>query len=533
MKVGIDISILTRGGGVANYIGQLLSGLKKAHRNEHYNSRSRTNMKPLFTQSSLFRISLSIITIGFITLYYGAYRSFNCPWSEDLALINQFCYSFVSEFSFRVSISHFANSLAEEHFRIILILISPLYWLFKSSFTLVVLSVLSVSVTLYVILRIFETVMGDDADIRPLFLLLLLYPSTINMFLTFGGRDCVFAMMFCAFSLLFYLQNKFFPWMTACILASLCVEYTSLIVCGYAFTSFIHKKKVRWAVFAVLFGFGYFYLVNGVLMPSLRGDEMFAGIKFDEYSHIGKNPKEMLTYFFFNPVETISLLFQPQKLWFLMKLLLPLFFFPLLGIEYLLIPASQFMMVLLPQSWFYASTYWWYHTPLIPFVFTSAAIGMKRFERTSGKKIPRMAMYGMTILLLFSSGNLYFQLRTFGGYIMKMEQPLWGHINSIPQSARVCAQWPFLPQVSSRKETFPFPDLQQSDYVILGYFRNKTPSNDETYKMKVKDLLKGSDYGVVAYFDNGDIILKKGYPNIKNDDCLHFILSASSHSMPL
>ena len=36
MKVGIDISIVTRGGGVANYIGQLLSGLKNAHRNEQY-----------------------------------------------------------------------------------------------------------------------------------------------------------------------------------------------------------------------------------------------------------------------------------------------------------------------------------------------------------------------------------------------------------------------------------------------------------------------------------------------------------------
>ena len=36
MKIGIDISILTRGGGVANYIGHLLSGLKKAHRNEQY-----------------------------------------------------------------------------------------------------------------------------------------------------------------------------------------------------------------------------------------------------------------------------------------------------------------------------------------------------------------------------------------------------------------------------------------------------------------------------------------------------------------
>jgi len=36
LRIGIDISILTQGGGVANYIGKLLAGLKNIQRNDQY-----------------------------------------------------------------------------------------------------------------------------------------------------------------------------------------------------------------------------------------------------------------------------------------------------------------------------------------------------------------------------------------------------------------------------------------------------------------------------------------------------------------
>ena len=76
MKVGIDISILTRGGGVANYIGQLLSGLKNAHRNEHYilfynsfQNSSPPEIDPFFRVAS-FRIPDRILKYLWIHLRY-------------------------------------------------------------------------------------------------------------------------------------------------------------------------------------------------------------------------------------------------------------------------------------------------------------------------------------------------------------------------------------------------------------------------------------------------------------------------------
>jgi len=76
LNVGIDISILTRGGGVANYIRQLLSGLKNAHRNEQYILfyNSFQNLSPLevdpFFRVASFRIPDRILQYLWIHLRY-------------------------------------------------------------------------------------------------------------------------------------------------------------------------------------------------------------------------------------------------------------------------------------------------------------------------------------------------------------------------------------------------------------------------------------------------------------------------------
>jgi glycosyltransferase involved in cell wall biosynthesis len=76
LKIGIDISILRRGGGVANYIGQLLLGLKKAHKNEYYTlffnsfqNSSPPEIDPFFRVAS-FRIPDLILKYLWIHLRY-------------------------------------------------------------------------------------------------------------------------------------------------------------------------------------------------------------------------------------------------------------------------------------------------------------------------------------------------------------------------------------------------------------------------------------------------------------------------------
>jgi len=92
LKIGIDISILTRGGGVANYIGQLLSGLKKAHRNEQYilfynsfQNSPRPKIDPFFRVAS-FRIPARVLKYLWLHLRYppierliGAVDLFHSP----------------------------------------------------------------------------------------------------------------------------------------------------------------------------------------------------------------------------------------------------------------------------------------------------------------------------------------------------------------------------------------------------------------------------------------------------------------------
>src|SRR5450759_1982783 len=96
----------------------------------------------MISRSRWYYAFLVITTAGFLVLAYGAYRTFNCRWSEDVGLFNQLCYSIVTDFSFGASIYHLRNCLAEQHFTPIYILFAPLYYFFRSSFTLIALSVL-------------------------------------------------------------------------------------------------------------------------------------------------------------------------------------------------------------------------------------------------------------------------------------------------------------------------------------------------------------------------------------------------------
>lgn len=477
-------------------------------------------MHILLSKNWIFRISLIIITIFFIILYYGAYKTFNCPWSEDVGLLNQLMYNFVHHFSFDASIYHFKNSFGDDHFRPIFLFFSPIYLLFQNAFTLIVLSVIFVSIAAYLLVIISERFSEDWRISLIFFIIFMIYPASINTYLRLGGaRENAFIMAFFFLALLSYIDNKYIPFLVASTLASLCTEYTSLILVGFGITAVIHKKPLKWVIFPLIFGSLYFYIIGGVVMPYLKGtSSVFAGQKFGEYSYLGDTPLKIIKTLLFNPVQTLKILFQPYKIHFLITLLFPLGFFSIVGIEYLLIPISQFLLILLTKETYYANISWWYDTPLIPFVFVGAMVGIKRLSALKKNRISlRSLIIIISLSFLFSCGNFVSKILVYANYFKEINQPVWKYINEIPKHDSISAQVPFLGEFSSRKRLFLYPDQSQSsDYLILGIQRDKWPISEESYYNKLKRLLLDSLYGVVEYFPNGDLVFKKGYSKDKN-----------------
>ena len=481
------------------------------------------------SQNWIFRISLIIITIFFITLYYGAYKTFNCNWSEDIGLLNQLMYNFVHHFSFDSTIYHFKNSLGDDHFRPIFLLFYPIYLLFQNAFTLIALSVIFVSIAAYLLVIISERFFEDWRISLIFFIIFMIYPASINTYLRLGGaRENAFILAFLFLALLSYLDNKYIPFLVASTLASLCTEYTSLILVGFGIVALIHKKPLKWVLFPLIFGTLYFYIIGGVVMPYLKGtSSAFAGPKFGEYSYLGNTPLKIIKTLLFNPIQTLKILFQPYKIHFLITLLFPLGFFSIVGIEYLLIPISQFLLILLTKETYYANISWWYDTPLIPFVFVGAMVGIKRLSLLKKHQIHlRSLIIIISLTSLFSCGNFISKILVYANYFKEINQPVWKYINEIPKHDSISAQVPFLAEFSSRKRLYLYPDQSlSSDYIILGVQRNKWPISEESYYNRLKNILLDSPYGVVEYFTNGDLVFKKGYSKDKNNAVFNILFN--------
>lgn len=478
----------------------------------------------MISRSRWYYAFLVITTAGFLVLAYGAYRTFNCRWSEDVGLFNQLCYSIVTDFSFGASIYHFRNCLAEQHFTPIYILFAPLYYFFRSSFTLIALSVLFTTLALHAVVRIAERYF-DGWVIPSLFCLVFVCNSSVlNSYLFFFGRDCVFAMGFFSLSLLFYVEGRYVPWVVSLVLASLCTEYTSLVLVGFGLAAFLHRKPRKWIAFPLLFGVPYFLAVNAVVMPYWRGRGGFAGAKFKEYSYLGTTPVGIFEALVLDPSRTFGILTQPHRVAFAVTLLLPLLFFPLLGLEYLLIPASQFLLLLLPRPEYYANIGWWYHLPTLPFVFAGAIVGIRRLGHLFKRDwVPVVATVLVLAATFYSSASHFrMTISTHVGYLRAMNQPIWKSLDQIPKESSVSAQWVFMAEVSARKEAYIYPDqLDKAEYVVLGIGRWENPfRSKEEYNASVRRVLTVGRYGVIEHSPNGDMILKKGYPTAKNREVL-------------
>lgn len=455
-------------------------------------------------------------------IYNWNYRAASIPWSGDIGDRQQMLYNLMTKGVPEITTRSFANCFGEDHFCIIFLLLAPLALVFHTPLPQIAASVLATSVMGYALVKLAVQHLG--ARIAPYaFAVFLLHPATINMYLRFGGREAVFAAMFFALSINFYLDKKFFPWVLSLVFASICVEYTSAIVVGYVLPGLLSRRSRRWVLFPLLFGCAYFVLINKVVMPWLRGSDGFSGLNIYNYAYLGSDPLTIVRNIFLN-ADTIF--FAPRKIFLFLALLGPFLFLPLAGIEFLLIPTSQFLLMILPKSYNYFDIRWWYHVPAFPFIFAAAVIGLNRFPGILDRKSFRFLCALVGILLAI---NFCFWSWT---YTRNVGDPSPLSDYRIDEAFSVAVQDPFHAHFALRPKLFTFPDIRDADFIVLGFERSPWVLTKEEYKERVRQLLVSGDYGVVVLHDNGDAVLRKNWSQEKNAAALERLMRADPGGAP-
>jgi len=203
-------------------------------------------------------------------------------------------------------------------------------------------------------------------------------------------------------------------------------------------------------------------------MPYFRGEPY---PHFLRYAHLGKSLGEILLNMVLHPLTTLGFMVSVEKLRYLLALLAPLGFLPLLA-PWELIPALPTLahnLVSRDPVLFHHRTP--YNSFVLPFLLLAAVSGYARLS-------PRLSLAGRParrlVLGLAFLASLALTSRTLNDLAVKQwwpgERQRAAHavLAQIPPAASVSAWERFVAHVATRPKVFVFPvGIEQSEYVLL------------------------------------------------------------------
>jgi len=517
--------------------------------------------RKLFSADALFSRPVLILAAIFfsITLVFGLHRYFTYFASYDQGIFNQVYWNSLHGRFFQSSLSSVLSSAVVhdnqvpavfyhrlgQHFTPALLLWLPIYALFPSPATLVVLQVSLVTLgglLLYALARLY---------LSPALSLMVTagyYSSNAVIGPVFSNFHDLCQIPVFVFSLLLAMEKRIWwlVWLMAFLLLMV-REDTGVVLFGVGVYMLVSRRFPRVGLILCAAGFGYALLVTNVFMPAFSDDisRRFAIERFGQYASgnqattvqllwaIASHPQRVLATIFREPeVKVFYLLIQTLTL-VLIPLRAPYAWaiagFPLLQLclqkgDSPLGIHIRYAITLVPGL-FYGAVLWW---------STHANQFKPRFRQLWAGCIALSLLIG---LAYNPNEAFYFIVPTsFKPWIYVSLPRQWEHashinhlLQEIPPDASVSATTYIVPHVSTRREVLRVPFMQvrndQNDVVDVDYLIAdlwQLERYQVAFKLErghLRDLVPLIDtltsqnrYGVVGLEDKV-ILLKKGVPS--------------------
>ena len=310
------------------------------------------------------------------------------------------------------------------------------------------------------------------------------------------------------------------------LLAAGCKEEIALQIFMMGLYAFFFFKQRRlglitmglalaWALFAVL-------VVQNIFATG--------NIHWERYGYLGDSPSEIVRTMITQPGLVWAQLQAAHALRYLLLLLLPVAFTPLLALDLLLLALPSLAINLLADfPPMHQVDTLIYAAPIVPFVFISAIFGVSRLEsrlaqgngrpamrvgrhKGNGRRLFHpligMALLGCALVAQWALGYLP------GGGNYRLYAVTEHHRNAaaiiaqISPAAKVSAQDKLNPHVSGRETVYIFPRLDDADTLFLDVSGPAWPLHPNDVHAEV-DRLLADGWGVIAAAD-GYLLLQKG-----------------------
>jgi len=288
-------------------------------------------------------------------------------------------YNLMTDFSFGGSwqkgLGH--NFFVQTHFMPIVFLVVPFYLVFPSAVTLLVVTQVAWMAGAYVVGKIAE-IQFESRRLGVLFMgLFILHRSVVLAGMNAGFRPAILSVPFVALSIYFFTTERLRLFLLSIFLASACKENISLIFPMYSLWALYERRDAKWILSPAVLSLSYFFVVNEFVM----GADGFSGTNFGYFSYLGDGPVDIALYLLTNPLALVGILLSFDHVAFFVKFLSPTAFLSLLSPGMLFLPASQWLVIILPEPVHFAAIDHHYQAPILPFVFTATMVGIQRGAR--------------------------------------------------------------------------------------------------------------------------------------------------------
>lgn len=451
-------------------------------------------------------------------------------YALDLGLYNNALFDYAH---FRVNqyslLKHlFPNPLCD-HFALITPLVSPLYWIF-GSYTMLLIQIFSILFGAYGVYKYFSE--KSENNYFPL-LAMIHFLSIWGIYsaLSFDFHDNVVAAMLVPWFFYFFEKKRFLASSVFFVMILISKENMALwaasIGLGLALMYRKDRRLLKISLLHSAFAVVYFIVVIKVIMPFISGDFVQDGYYHFKYHALGDNGAEAIKTMFTRPLYTIKLLFvnhlnDPMtdnikkelhlmvllsggiallfRPWYLV-MLLPIFAQKLFSDDYAKWGINyQYSIEFVPILTF--ALFNWLHSfsnkklvLLVSFAFVSLSIYAtysKLEERDSLWYVPELSKF-------------YEKAHYRSSYDTK---ELYKALKSIPDEASVSASSPLVPHLSFRKAIYQYPDMYDSEYIVLLTRDACYPLSQEDLEKKISEFNVSKEW-TLLYDQNYTVIFKK------------------------
>jgi len=484
-------------------------------------------------------LCLVIIFISLISLLLiQKYQDFGYN-ALDLGIYNQVFYNSAQGNLFAMSIH--PHSYLGDHFEIFILLLLPIYYIWQSPITLLILQVIFLGLSawpLYLISRKYLK------SIWPLVIVVffLINPIVLNL-LFFEFHILPFSIFTLLFTFYFYQANKFTPFVIFSILSLLVREDVALVIMMFSLLAAVDKKNKKWILFPLVAG-GIWFISALKLTGYFNqyGDYKF----LLKYGWIGTSLPEMIYNILAKPWQIIKQLISLNNFLSFIAIFIPVLMLPLLKIKYfipvLLIGLQLFLLS--PSTTILIDTH--YTATIIPFLYIALIFSLAGLLNKQNAIYIHLHKYKSMIIILLVATVIYSFITL---------SPIWPaltdyqkntppnqfiqeKIDNVQTDENIVASFNFLSNLSNREQVYSLhyeffgkKQFSEEDFRItapidkafidfddLTIYYVQTKYNDDKEKQyptgsqRINSLLADNQLGLTDIFDSYAYYKKEAAP---------------------